>query len=65
MVEQSEREQVVNVLGMSLYDIVNRLCSQMMDNGIDEDYIGFKAVNGIDKETYELKVTLKKVKKED
>ena len=62
--EHSEREQLVNVLGMSLYDIVNNLCSQMMENNLDEDYIGFKAVNGIDMETYELKVTLKKVKTE-
>lgn len=63
--EHSEREQLINVLGMSLYDIVNQLCGQMMDNNLDEDYIGFKAVNGIDKETYELKVTLKKVKGDD
>ena len=63
--EHSEREQLINVFGMSLYDIVNQLCGQMMDNNLDEDYIGFKAVNGIDKETYELKVTLKKVKGDD
>ena len=61
--DQSEKDELHRVLSMSLYDIMNNLCIQMDKKGTDEDWIGFKALNGIDKEYYELKVTLKKVKK--
>lgn len=56
--EQSEKEKLYNVLSMSLYDIMNNLCNQMMKKEIESDYIGFDAINGIDGKKYRLKVSL-------
>ena len=46
---------------MRLYDVMNQLVSQMMKTGKDEDYIEFKAHNGISGDFYLLNVTVKKV----
>lgn len=59
--KQTEKEQLHKVLKMSLYDIMNKLCDQMMKKGINEDWIGFQAINGIDHKKYDLKVCLKVV----
>jgi len=57
----SEKEALQEVLSMSLYDIMNRLCEQMMKKGVKQDWIGFQAINGIDHQRYDLKVCLKVV----
>ena len=56
-----DKDALLEVLEMSLYDIMNRLCEQMMKKGITSDWIGFQAINGIDKQRYDLKVCLKVV----
>jgi hypothetical protein len=55
-------DELLDVLGMRLYDIMNQLCSQMMRTSKDEDYIEFKAHNGITGEYYLMNVSLKKIK---
>ena len=57
----SDKEALMEVLSMSLYDIMNRLCDQMMKKEIKQDWIGFQAINGIDHKKYDLKVCLKVV----
>lgn len=62
---ESERDNLHEVLSMSLYDIMNNLCIQMDEKGLTEEWIGFRALNGIDKKYYELKVCLKKIEGEN
>lgn len=54
-------DELLEVLDMRLYDIMNQLVSQMMRNGKDEDYIEFKAHNGISGDFYLLNVSVKKM----
>lgn len=54
-------DELLEILGMRLYDVMNQLVSQMMKTGKDEDYIEFKAHNGISGDFYLLNVTVKKV----
>lgn len=56
--DQETKSELHNVLSMSLYDIMNNLCSQMMEKNIDKDWIGFDAHNGIDHRKYRLRVCL-------
>ena len=62
--DQLEKEQLHKVLKMSLYDILNELCSQMMKKGVNEDWIGFNAINGIDHRKYQLILSLKVIEEE-
>ena len=54
-------DELLEVLGMRLIDIQNKLCIQMELKGVKEDYIGFKAINGFNNKQYELKVCMKEV----
>ena len=45
-------DELLEILGMRLYDVMNQLVSQMMKTGKDEDYIEFKAHNGISGDFY-------------
>lgn len=55
-------DELLKVLDMRLYDIMNQLCSQMMMTGKEEDYIEFKAHNGLTGDYYLLNLSLKKIK---
>lgn len=54
-------EELANVLNMSLYGILNGLYNQMSKNNTNKEWIGFDAVNGIDKCEYRLRVCLEKI----
>lgn len=55
-------DELLEVLGMRLYDIMNQLCSQMMRNGKTEEYIEIKCHNGLNNDFYKLNVSLVKLK---
>ena len=55
-------DELLEVLGMRLIDIQNKLCIQMELKGVKEDYIGFKAINGFNNKQYELKVCMRELK---
>ena len=54
-------DELLEILGMSLYDIQNLLCSQMMKNGKKKDYIQYKAHNGLNNKQYKLTVCLEEI----
>ena len=54
-------DELLEVLGMRLYDIQNLLCSQMMRNGMKKDYIQYKAHNGLNNKQYKLTVCLEEI----
>lgn len=54
-------DELLEVLGMRLYDIQNLLCSQMMRNGKKKDYIQYKAHNGLNNKQYKLTVCLEEI----
>jgi len=54
-------DELLEVLGMRLIDIQNKLCIQMELKGVKQDYIAFKAMNGFNNKQYELKVCMKEV----
>lgn len=55
-------DELLEVLGMRLIDIQNKLCIQMELKGVKEDYIAFKAINGFNNKQYELKVCMRELK---
>ena len=54
-------DELLDVLGMRLIDIQNKLCMQMEAKGVKSDWIGFKAMNGFNNKQYELKVYMKEI----
>ena len=54
-------DELLEVLGMRLINIQNRLCVQMQRKGIKQDWIGFTALNGFNNKKYELKVCMKEL----
>ena len=58
-------DELLEVLGMRLIDIQNKLCLQMETKGVKEDWIGFKAVSGMNNKFYELRVYMKEVNEDD
>lgn len=54
-------DELLEILGMSLYDIQNQLCSQMMKNGKKKDYIQYKAHNGLNNKQYKITVCLEEI----
>ena len=54
-------DELLEILGMSLYDIMNQLVSQMMKTGKDSDYIEFKAHNGLTNDFYLVNVNARKI----
>ena len=54
-------DDLLEVLGMRLIDIQNRLCLQMEAKGVKQDYIAFKAMNGMNNKQYELRVCMREV----
>lgn len=55
-------DELLEVLGMRLIDIMNKLAVQMEANGKQEDYIAFKGVNGFTNKFYYMTVNLKEIK---
>lgn len=55
------RDELLEVLGMRLIDIQNKLCIQMQRKGVKQDWIGFTALNGFNNKKYELKVCMKEL----
>lgn len=54
-------EELLEVLGMRLIDIQNRLMIQMEAKGVTQDWIGFKALNGFNNKQYELKICMREL----
>ena len=54
-------EELLEVLGMRLYDIQNQLCSQMLKTGKTKDYIQYKAVSGLNNKYYKITVCLEEI----
>ena len=54
-------DELLEVLGMRLIDIQNKLMIQMEAKGVTQDWIGFKAMNGFNNKQYELRVCMKEV----
>ena len=54
-------DELLEVLGMSLYDIQNQLCSQMMKKGKKKDYIQYKAHNGLNNKQYKITVCVEEI----
>ena len=54
-------DELLEVLGMSLYDIQNLLCSQMMKKGKKKDYIQYKARNGFNNKQYKITVCVEEI----
>lgn len=58
----TEDEELITVLSMRLYDIINQLGSQMMKKkGSDCEYIQFKVLNGFDNQDNLVTVSLRKI----
>ena len=58
----TEDDELIAVLGMRLYDIINQLGSQMMKKkGSDCEYIQFKVLNGFDNSDNLVTVSLQKI----
>ncbi len=58
----TEDEELIAVLGMRLYDIINQLGSQMMKKkDSDCEYIQFKVLNGFDSSDNLVTVSLQKI----
>ena len=54
-------DELLEILGMRLYDIQNQLCSQMMKKGKKKDYIQYNAHNGLNNKQYKLTVCLEEI----
>ena len=54
-------DDLLEILGMRLYDIQNQLCSQMMKTGKKKDYIQYKARNGINNKFYTITVCCEEI----
>lgn len=54
-------EELLDILGMRLYDIQNQLVSQMMKNGKAKDYIEYKAHNGLNNKFYRVRVCCEEI----
>ena len=54
-------DELLEVLGMRLIDIMNKLAIQMEVNDKKEDYIAVKGVNGFNNRFYCLTVKLKEI----
>ena len=58
----AEDEELITVLSMRLYDIINQLGSQMMrKKGSDCEYIQFKVLNGFNNSDNLVTVSLRKI----
>lgn len=58
----TEDEEIIAVLGMRLYDIINKLGDQMMKKkDSDCEYIRFKALNSLNNEDCLITVSVRKV----
>ena len=58
----TEDDEIIAVLGMRLYDIINQLGSQMMKKkGSDCEYIQFKVLNGFNNSDNLVTVSLRKI----
>ena len=62
--EKDTREDLLDVLGMRLYDIQNALGEQIMKNGKKKDYISYESLNGFNNKWYKVTVCMEEVKKE-
>ena len=54
-------DELLEVLGMRLIDIQNKLCLQMEAKGVKQDWIGFKAMNGFNNKQYELRICMREL----
>ena len=54
-------DKLLEVLGMRLIDIQNKLMIQMEAKGVTQDWIGFKAMNGFNNKQYELKICMREL----
>lgn len=54
-------EELLEVLGMRLIDVQNRLLYQLEAKHSECEYIQFKAINGFNNKTYKLTCCLKEV----
>jgi len=54
-------DELLEVLGMRLIDIQNKLMIQMDAKGVTQDWIGFKAMNGFNNKQYELKICMREL----
>ena len=54
-------DELLEVLGMRVIDVMNRLCLQLEHKKEKEDYIQFKGVNGFSSKCYELTISLKEL----
>lgn len=58
----TEDEELIAVLSMRLYDIINQLGSQMMNKkGSDCEYIQFKVLNGFNNSDNLVTVSLRRI----
>ena len=58
----TEDEELIAVLGMRLYDIINKLGSQLMKKkDSDCEYIQFKALNGLNNEDCLITVSVQRI----
>lgn len=58
----TEDDEIIAVLGMRLYDIINKLGDQLMKKkDSDCEYIQFKALNGLDNSDCLITVSVKRV----
>ena len=54
-------DELLEVLGMRLIDIQNRLCLQVMENGKKKDYIQYDAINGFNNKHYRFTVSIEEI----
>ena len=54
-------DELLEVLGMRLIDIQNKLMLQMEAKDVKQDWIGFKAMNGFNNKQYELRVCMREL----
>ena len=58
----TEDDEIIAVLGMRLYDIINKLGDQLMKKkDSDCEYIQFKALNGLDNSDCLITVSVRRV----
>ena len=53
-----EREEVVEVMSMRLYDVMNLLGAQMEDNNTSKEFIQLRGINQFTKRWNKLTITL-------
>lgn len=54
-------DELLEVLGMRLIDIQNKLMLQMEAKRVKQDWIGFKAMNGFNNKQYELRICMREL----